>query len=273
MRALLVVCSAAALSLLVAPSAQPAAGMSVRPEIGDRITQTAVFQYLFAAPGTGDWLRYRFSHNGRPVLTKNVGFGSDRIGAASEAYFETTTQLQPLTDSPVHSFPVAGGTVVTKLYVNAADFSDPARRFSVVGGAVRIGDATFTLDPKTRDAASALDVPLQTLLLSGALPLPDERLGTVVGAAAEDVNVQGHPVHCVHLTADFPPSRISGATDVPALRLEAWQSPDVPLGTVAWKTSVGSDVFDVRLVAFGRASYRATISSDQRGNANAGYQR
>jgi hypothetical protein len=207
------------------------------------------------------------------VLTKNVGFGSDRMGAASEAYFETTTQLQSLTGSPVHSFAVAGGTVVAKLYVNAADFSDPARRYSVVAGSVRIGDATFTLDPKSHDAVSALDVPLQTLLLSGALPLPDERPGTVVGAAAEDVNVQGRPVHCVHVTVDFSPSRTSGATDLPALRLEAWQSPDVPLGTVAWKTSVGSDVFDARLVAFGRATYRPTISSDQRGEANAGYQR
>ncbi len=273
MRALFVVRLLAAVVWLVAPGWVPASAMRVQPTIGERVTQADVFGYLFAAPGSGDWLSYRFSHDGRLVLTKSVGFGSDGAGPAMRAYFETKTQLQSLAGSPVHSFAVAGGSLVAKMYVDAADFSDVSRRYSVVTGAVRVGDATFRLDPARQDGAAVLDVPLQTLLLSGALPLPDQRLGTVVDVSPEDTSVEGRVVHCVHVTVDFPPSQTPGSTTLPAARLDAWQSPDVPLGTVAWKTTLAGDVFDARLVAFGRASYRPMISSDPRGGLHAGYQR
>jgi hypothetical protein len=273
MRTLFVVRLAAALAWLVAQAWLQAWAMPVQPKIGERITQTDVFGYLFTAPSNGDWLSYRFSHDGRLVLTKSVGFGSDGSGPATMAYFETKTQMESLTGSPVHSFAVAGGSLVAKMYVDAADFSDVSRRYSVVAGAVRVGDATFTLDPARQDGAAVLDVPLQTLLLSGALPLPDDRLGTVVDVSPEDTSVEGRVVHCVHVTVDFPPSQTPGSTSLPAARLDAWQSPDVPLGTVAWKTTLAGDVFDARLVAFGRASYEPVISSDPRGGVHAGYQR
>jgi hypothetical protein len=96
-------------------------------------------------------------------------------------------------------------------------------------------------------------------VLYGTLPLPDNRSGTVAASIPEDVRIGRRSVHTVHTTVDFAARDVGLATGLPQARVEMWQTPDVPLGIVAIRSTMNGHVYRVELVAFGRGAYRSII--------------
>ncbi len=260
MRALLVTVGLAG---LVFGSLAPARGAVVAPRPGQTITQTDLLGYLFVAPQSGDWVRYRVSVNGNPVATKTIGFGTGTLGANQAAFFEIQTQTPGLVSSPVASQSVAGGTITWKMFVDAPNFDDSLRLYSFAGGIIKIGDALFRLggDP-SKPAPATYHQTLQSLLLFGLLPIPDARAGFVVGSRPEDVTIHGATLNTVHTTVDFPPRDIGGSNGLPESRVETWQTTDVPLGLVTVRVTTNGGLFSVDLTAFGHGTYHGIITQN-----------
>lgn len=260
MRSLLVTCGLAAAIVGLRASAQAAL---VAPQPGQVITQTDLFGYLFVAPQSGDWLRYRLSVNNDPIATKTIGFGSGQIGDRNAAFFEIQTQTFGLVSSPVASQSVAGGNITWKMFVDAPNFDDSLRLYSFAGGIIKIGDALFRLggDPSQLTSATYHQT-LQSLLLFGLLPMPDAREGTVVASQPEDVTIHGATIHAVHTIVDFPQKDLGASTGLPESRVETWQTTDVPLGLVRVRVTTSGGIFSIDLTEFGRGTYQEVITQD-----------
>jgi hypothetical protein len=238
----------------------PAQAMTLAPKAGDAITQQELLGYLFVAPQSGDWLRYRVSANGNTLLTKTIGFGTERLADSNDAFFEIQTQSSGLISSPVQSHSVAGGSLIWKMYVDAPNFDDGSRLYTFVAGVIKIGDAYFRLGSGPGQPLSpAYHQPLQSLLLYGTLDLPDNRSGIVVQSQPQDVTIGAQTVHTVHTIVDFPALDMGTANGLPEARMETWQTTDVPLGLVEIRSSSGSATYDVNLTGFGRGSYHSLI--------------
>jgi hypothetical protein len=255
-RALLVT---AALAIATASSAAHAMGLA--PKAGETITQTELLGYLFVAPQRGDWLRFRVSVDDSTLLVKTVGFGVERLGDNDSAFFETQTQVSGLVSSPVETHTVAGGNLVWKMFVDTANFDDATHLYTFVAGVIKIGDALFRLGSKPgQPLAPTYHRPLQSLLLFGTLPLPDDRSGVVTASKPEDVQINGKTIHTVHTTVDFAARDIGIAAGLPQARVETWQSTDVPLGVVTIRSKTNGHVYSVDLTAYGRGSYHSVIN-------------
>lgn len=258
MRALLVAVVLAALAVCV-PS--PSHANLVAPHPGQQVTQTDLLSYLFTPPQPGDWLRYEIAENDRLIVTKTVGFGAEPLHDKQSAYFEIQTQTPALEAVPVSMLPATGGIVVWKMYVDAADFSDTTRLYTVAAGIIKIGDQLLRLGGNplvTHSSASAQS--LESLLLYGLLPIADTRAGTIVASQPELHKVGKLNVQTVHTIVDFSPNDLGMAAGLPASRVETWQTTDVPLGLVGVRVTQSGSVFSMNLVAFGRGSYREVIT-------------
>jgi hypothetical protein len=234
--------------------------MLVAPKPGATITQSQLLDYLFVAPQAGDWLRFRVSIDGNTLLTKTVGFGAEQLHDAQHAFFETQTQNSGIVGQPVEAHQVAGGTLVWKMFVDASDFNDAQRRYAFVAGVIKIGDALFRLGTGPGQPLAAPAQSVQSMVLYGTLPLPDDRSGVVTGSMPEDKHVGGTVVHTVHTIVDFAARDIGMATGLPQARVETWQTTDVPLGVVAIHSTTNGHVYSVELTAFGRNAYRSVIT-------------
>jgi hypothetical protein len=254
-RPLLVV--AAALAMMVPGQSRAA---SIAPHSGQTITQTELLAYLFTAPQPGDWVRYEIRVDGKMVETKTVGFGVETLDATPAAFFEIQTQTPALLALPESSQQIAGGNIAWKLYVDAPDFNDSLRRYTIAAGIIKVGDAYFRLGGSALSPLPSYRQTLQSLLLFGLLSMPDGREGVVAGSQPEDMYVAGRTVPVVDTTVDFSARGLGGSTGLPPARVEAWQTTDVPLGLVAIKLTQGGSVFSMTLTACGRRSYRAVIT-------------
>jgi len=262
-RSLLVasVCTiAVAFAIATRTNADAPSRMLVSPKPGDTITQSQLLDYLFVAPQAGDWLRYRVSIDGSTLLVKKIGFGAEQLHDAPHAYFETQTQTAGLVGEPVEAHQVAGGTLTWKMFVDAADFNDARREYAFVAGIIKIGDAVFRLGTGPGQPLSAPSQTVQSLVLYGTLPLPDDRPGVVTSSTPQDIRIGDSVVHTVHTTVDFAAHDIGMATGLPQARVETWQTTDVPLGVVAIRSTTNGHVYSVDLTAFGRNSYRSLIN-------------
>ncbi|MDQ6780158.1 MAG: hypothetical protein M3Z37_03260 [Candidatus Eremiobacteraeota bacterium] len=233
--------------------------MSLAPKVGDTITQTQMFEYLFTGPGAGDWLRYRLSTSSDTIIFKTIGFGPPDEDANTGAYIEIDTESVPITSAPTLQTTNVGGAVVWKMYVNANDFTDPLRLYSIGDSAFKIGDGFFRLRHSMIAAAPAPEVSLHTLLWSGLVPLDDSRQGVVRTVTPRDVKVRGRELHCTYIAVDFKELRLPAGSQFPSERIEIWQTPDIPVGTERIRTTVLGHTYDAELVAFGRGSYHPII--------------
>lgn len=258
MRALFV---AVVLACLTASSLEPSQATLVVPRPGQSVTQTDLLGYLFVPPQPGDWLRYEVWVNGRLIVTKTIGFGSEPLHDKQSAYFEIQTQTPALEAVPVSMQPVTGGALTWKMYLDAPDFSDSTRLYAFAGGIIKIGDSLFRLggNPLTQPSAAGAQT-LQSLLLFGLLPMPDARLGTIVASQPETREIGRSLVQTVHTSVDFSPNDLGTVAGLPGSQVETWQTSDVPLGLVAVRVSQSGSVFSMDLVAFGRGSYREQIT-------------
>jgi len=238
----------------------PSRAAIVQPHVGDQLTQTELFSYLFTSPQTKDWLRYRVRSGGNTLIYKTIGFGRADADENGHASIEITTSAVPVLGSPVGAAGSVGGATVWKIYLDAADFIDPMRQYHIAASAFKIGDGVFRLEDSKTLGPPTQTVSLQSLLLSGLLPLDDDRKGIVADVAPEDVTVAKTALHCVRIGVDYPQRPLAGGGNFPAEHIETWQSPDVPLGTVRVRTTVMGQTFTAELMAFGRGSYRPVLT-------------
>jgi hypothetical protein len=200
--------------------------------------------------------------NDNPLLVKTVGFGVETIQDKSSAYFETQTQTSGLLNVPVQSQLVAGGNLIWKMFVDAPNFNDSSHLYTFVAGIIKIGDGLFRLGQgPSQPLSPAYHEPLQTLLLYGTLPLPDNRDGVVVSSQPEDVDISGRTLHTVHTIVDFPARSIGIANGLPQERLETWQTTDVPLGLVTIRLDTNGNRYTMKLIAYGRGDFHSAINS------------
>jgi hypothetical protein len=74
----------------------------------------------------------------------------------------------------------------------------------------------------------------------------------------KDMTVGSITVHATHLEVSFQSVTVAGVS-VPSARIDVWQSPDVPLGTVASSGAILNVSRSSTLDAFGRGNYRSAI--------------
>jgi hypothetical protein len=87
----------------------------------------------------------------------------------------------------------------------------------------------------------------------------EPRTGTVRRVEAVDIRVGSVVAHATHVVASFPSAPLPVGGVATGYTLEVWQSPDVPVGTVAI-ANPGSRAVRWRLIAFGRGNYRSYFS-------------
>ena len=221
------------------------AGAPVAVHPGDTITDRQLFAYL-AFPSSNGWVRYRVRFADKSTVEKTVGFGSETLAGKTTAFIETHVSAQGVTGL-VGPSPIPIGTdAVLKTYVDAVSVGDISQTYRVISSALKVGGFEYEVTPGQGQTFS---------ILTGAQQ-DAPRQGKVRSVDAVDLRVAGRVVHCTHIVAAFRAAPLPlGGTQAP-YTLELWQSPDVPLGTVAIVSDGGRSI-DWRLVAFGRSGYKS----------------
>jgi len=225
--------------------------------VGDRVTQSDLLGYLFSAPRSGDWVRYRISF-GPATVEKTIGFGSELIDGRATPFVEVRDASAAVANPPGgQSFDVGGANIV-KTYVDAAGFADLTARYAVVATVMKVGDSLYRIDerrPQTPEIAANGPLPAFSLLES--IPVADLRRGLVTDVALQDLRIGTSFVHATRVTAQF---QAVPEAAVPPVILIVWQSPDVPLGTVAFRAVFSDRELAVTLEGFGRGDYQPAIA-------------
>ena len=216
---------------------------------GDSISDRQLFAYLSYPVSPGDWVRYRVAFADGSTVDKTVGFGSERVAGTTTLFVETHVRALAVTGLPAGTTVGVGTDAVLKTYIDGATLGDLARTYRVYTSAVKVTGFEYEVSPGRGATYS---------VLTGAVDA-SPRFGTLRSIGAVDMRIGRTLVHATHLIAQFPSRSLpAGGIDLP-ITMEVWQSPDVPLGTVAIKAG-GGRYIDWRLVAFGRGGYRSMFS-------------
>lgn len=222
--------------------------MPVALHAGASISDRQLFAYLSYPVAPGDWVRYRVEFADGSTVDKTVGFGSERIGGAPTLFIETHVRALPVTGLIAQTSVGIGTDAVLKTYVAGGTFGDLARVYAVVTSALKVSGFEYEVPPGTGATYS---------ILTGAVAA-SPRFGRLRSVDAVDMRVGRALAHATHLVASFPSVALpAGGVDLP-MTMDVWQSPDVPLGTVAIKAGGGRFV-DWRIIAFGHG-YRSMFA-------------
>jgi len=197
----------------------------------------------------GDWVRYRVSFADGSTNDKTIGFGSERVAGTPTLFVETHVRALPVTGLPAETTVGIGTDAVLKTYLAGSTLGDLARTYRVYTSALKVSGFEYEISPGAGATYS---------ILTGAVDT-SPRFGTLNSIDAVDIRIGRTTVHASHLVVQFPSRSLpAGGIDLP-LTMEVWQSPDVPLGTVAIKAG-GGRYIDWRLVAYGRGNYRSMFA-------------
>lgn len=223
--------------------------MPVALHAGDPITDRQLFAYLSYPVVAGEWVRYRVTFADGSTVDKTVGFASERVAGTPTLVIETRVRALPVTGLPAETTVGVGTEAVLKTYVAGSTFGDLARTYRVLTSALKVSGFEYEVNPGNNATYS---------ILTGAVD-SSPRFGRLRSIDAVDVRLGRNVAHATRLVAQFPSRSLpAGGVDLP-ITLEVWQSPDVPLGTVAIKAG-GGRYIDWRLIAFGRGGYRSMFS-------------
>jgi hypothetical protein len=257
------VLGAASASSSPTPTASPAATSSPSPSpsprippavpvalhAGDSISDRQLFAYLSYPVASGDWVRYRVAFTDGSTVDKTVGFASERVQGTPTLFIETHVHALPVSGLPAETTVGIGTDAVLKTYVIGSTLGDLARTYRVLTSALKV--SSFEYEVSAGNSATYS-------ILTGAVDT-SPRYGRLHSIDAVDMRIGRTVVHATRLVAEFPSRSLpAGGVDLP-ITMEVWQSPDVPLGTVAIKAG-GGRYIDWRLVAFGRGGYRSMFS-------------
>jgi hypothetical protein len=224
---------------------------------GDSVSLADVYGYLAALPQPGDWVRVR-TQAGGAVTTVTTGFGVESVGGKRTLWIETRVEAQTVSGGGIMTSANPAPSVVSKTYVVGDSFGSFAYSYEVIATVAAIGDKAFRLN----DSASAFagvgpTSPQPTYSLADGLPFA-MRQGTVLIVEPKDMTVGQVSVHATHLLVSFPSVTVAGVS-VPSTLVDVWQSPDVPLGTVASSGAILGVSRSSTLAAFGRDDYQSAI--------------
>ncbi|HKW45469.1 MAG TPA: hypothetical protein VJN22_07415 [Candidatus Eremiobacteraceae bacterium] len=235
-----------------AASAEP-----IALHVGDNVSLADLYGYLAAVPQPGDWVRVR-TQSGGAVTTITTGFGAETVAGNRTLWIETRVDAQMVSGAGVMTSTNPAPPVISKTYIVGDAFGPFSASYQVIATVAAIGDKAFRMNDRSADSLGVgPSTPAPLYSLTDGLPFAT-RQGTVLIAEPKDMTAGGVSVHATHIEASFPSVSIAGV-DVPATVLDVWQSPDVPLGTVASSGSILGASRSSSLAAFGRGNYRSAI--------------
>ncbi|HEY5094196.1 MAG TPA: hypothetical protein VII69_03660 [Candidatus Eremiobacteraceae bacterium] len=224
---------------------------------GDNVSLADLYGYLSALPQPGDWVRVRVQGGGA-ITSVTTGFGAESVGGKRTLWIETRVEAQSVSGGVVMTSTNAAPPVISKTYIVGDAFGPFGSSYQVIATVAAIGDKAFRMNDRAADSLGVAPAgPPSTFSLTDGLPFA-ARLGTVLVIEPKDMNVGGMPVHATHLVVSFPSVSAAGVA-VPSTLIEVWQSPDVPLGTVASSGTMLGVTLSTTLAAFGRGDYRSAI--------------
>jgi hypothetical protein len=225
--------------------------------VGDSIALADVYGYLAALPQPGDWVRVR-TQAGGAVTSVTTGFGAESVGGKRTLWIETRVDAQMVSGGGVMTSANPAPPVVSKTYIVGDAFGPFSATYQVVATVAAIGDKAFRMNDSAANVPGVgVSGPPPTYSLADGLPFPT-RLGTVLITEPKDMTVGSATVHATHLEVSFPSLTVAGVA-VPSARIDVWQSPDVPLGTVASSGAILNVSRSSTLDAFGRGNYQSSI--------------
>lgn len=264
MRALFVAGSAAVALIASAASASgsglaspsPAGAPTRELRVGDEITQTALLGYLAQTPRPGDWARHRISF-GDVRIDQTVGFGSETIDDQPRPFIEISAARSGVAWAPVPLGWHVGGASIAKTYLDADAFAAADAQYQALATVLLIGDSAYRIDYRRAQPPQVLaNAPPSRLTLVAPLLVGDLLTGRILEIAKQDLTVKGRSMRVARVTALFG-SALGGA--LPQTLLRVWQSPDVPLGTIAVRADTSGRELRIDLVDFGHRDYVSRI--------------
>jgi hypothetical protein len=246
-----------ALSTAAFVAACPASAAPNALHPGDNVSLADLYGYLSALPQPGDWVRVRVQGGGA-ITSVTTGFGAESVGGKRTLWIETRVEAQSVSGGVVMTSTNAAPPVISKTYIVGDSFGPFGSSYQVIATVAAIGDKAFRMNDRAADSLGVAPAgPPSTFSLTDGLPFA-ARLGTVIVIEPKDMTVGGMLVHATHLVVSFPSVSAAGVA-VPATLIEVWQSPDVPLGTVASSGTMLGVTLSTTLAAFGRGDYRSAI--------------
>ncbi|HLJ84569.1 MAG TPA: hypothetical protein VKT51_10390 [Candidatus Eremiobacteraceae bacterium] len=239
-----------------AASAGPAA---LHP--GDSVTLADLYGFLSPLPQPGDWVSVRNTGGGvASVVT--TGFGVEDVAGKPTLWIETRVDSQPVTGLGSMQSGDIAPPIVLKTYVGGDAFGPFGAQYDVIASVAGIGDRAFRLSDRTAGypTLSTGQAPAPTFSLSDGTPFA-QSAGTVISVEPKDLVAGGSTVHATHIVVAFQGNGVAEGATVPPSIVEVWQSPDVPLGTVASRARYSGIDRQTALVAFGRGGYRSEITT------------
>jgi hypothetical protein len=228
---------------------------------GDSVTLADLYGYLSPLPQPGDWVAVRNTGGGvASVVT--TGFGEETVAGKPTLWIETRVDSQPVTGLGSMQAGDIAPPIVLKTYVGGDAFGPFGAQYNVIASVAGIGNRSFRLSDSTAayPTLSSGPGPAPTYSLADGMPFA-RSAGTVIAVEPKDLVEGGATVHATHLVVSFQGASVAEGATVPQSIVEVWQSPDVPLGTVASRARyVGVDR-QTALVAFGRGDYRSVITT------------
>ena len=259
MRAALICAAAIALAAVPARVDIASAG-PVALHTGDSVTLSDLYGYLAALPQPGDWVTVSNTGGGvSSVVT--TGFGAEDVAGTRTLWIETSVKTLPVSGLGLMQSGDFAAPVILKTYVTGVAFGPFGAKYGVIASVASIGDKAFRLSDRfagypTR--ASGSEAP--TFSLADGTPFA-QSAGAVEAVEPKDMEVAGAAIHATHIVVSFAGESVAQGAAVPPSVVEVWQSPDVPLGTVASHVRyIGVDR-STALVAFGRGDYRSLITT------------
>jgi hypothetical protein len=258
-RARLISAACAAMLTIVAEIAESRAASAapVALHAGDNVSLADLYGYLAALPQPGDWVRIR-TQAGGAVTTVTTGFGVESGAGKPTLWIETRVDAETVSGGGVMTSTNPAPSVVSKTYVAGDAFGPFPSSYEVIATVAAIGDKAFRMNDRASDfvGIGPTNAP-PTYSLADGLPFAT-RQGTVLIAEPKDMTVGQFSVHATHLAVSFPSVSVAGVS-VPSTLIDVWQSPDVPLGTVASSGAILGVSRSSTLAAFGRGDYRSAI--------------
>jgi hypothetical protein len=228
---------------------------------GDGVTLADLYGYLSPLPQPGDWVSVR-STGGGVASVVTTGFGVEEVAGKQTLWIETRVDSQPVSGLGSMQAGDIAPPIVLKTYVGGDAFGPFEAQYDVIASVAGIGDRSFRLSDRTAGYPTLSSGPSTAPTFSLADGTPFARsTGSVIAVEPKDLNVGGTSVHATHIVVSFQGVSVAEGATVPTSIVEVWQSPDVPLGTVASRTrSLGVDR-QTTLVAYGRGDYRSEITT------------
>jgi hypothetical protein len=228
---------------------------------GDSVTLADLYGFLSPLPQPGDWITVR-STGGGVASVVTTGFGVETVAGKQTLWIETRVDSQPVSGLGSMQAGDIAQPIVLKTYVGGDAFGAFGAQYDVVASVAGIGDRSFRLSDRTAGypTLSSGAAPAPTYSLADGMPFALST-GTVMAVEPKDLVIGGTTVHATHIVVSFQGVSVAEGATVPPSIVEVWQSPDVPLGTVASRARYLGIDRQTALVAFGRGDYRSEITT------------